>query len=61
MKSNDFIYIGEPVPKIDKNEHKEFLLNFQKAMLLSLTERGLLTDAHVDQVLERLTVQSNHK
>jgi len=61
MKHHEFVYIGEPVPKIDNSKHKEFLLNFQEAMLLSLTERGLLTKAQVDHLLERLTVQSKHK
>ena len=60
MKHNKFTYIGDSVPKIDKRKHEEFLRNFQKAMLLSLAERNLLTKAQVDQVLERLIVQSKY-
>ena len=61
MKHREFMYIGEPVPKIDNNKDKEFLQNFQEAMLLSLAERGLLTKAQVDLLLERLTMQSSRK
>jgi len=58
MNPRKFIYIGEPIPKIDKVEHKEFLLNFQKAMLLSLTERKLLTKNQAERVLDKLTIRS---
>jgi len=61
MNPREFVYIGKPVPKIDKTKHIEFLLNFQKAMLLSLAERGLLTKNQAERVLDKLTIKSNCK
>lgn len=61
MKHRDFIYVGEPVPKIDKTLHKEFLLNIQKAMLLSLEERELLTKKQAEYVFDKVTIKSNSK
>lgn len=61
MKHRDFIYVGEPVPKIDKTLHKEFLLNIQKAMLLSLEERELLTKKQAECVFDKVTIKSNSK
>ncbi|MCL2702760.1 MAG: hypothetical protein FWE91_04020 [Defluviitaleaceae bacterium] len=58
MKTREFIYIGEPIPSIDVNEHKEFLTNVQKAMLLSLVERKLLTKIQAERVLDELTIRS---
>ncbi|NLB81365.1 MAG: hypothetical protein GX800_07120 [Clostridiaceae bacterium] len=58
MKHRDFIYIGEPAPKIDKTLHKEFLLNVQKAMLLSLEERKLLTKKQAECVFDKVTIKS---
>ena len=56
MNPREFVYIGEPAPKIDQTEHSEFLLNLQKAMLLSLTERKLLTKTQAERALDALTV-----
>ena len=42
MERREYVYAGEPLPKIDVLEHKEFLLNFQKAMLSSLVKRKTL-------------------
>jgi hypothetical protein len=50
LKNREFKYIGEPIPEINKKEHKEFLLNFQNAMLLSLVERKLLTKDQAERV-----------
>ena len=61
MKQREFVYVGEPVPKIDKTIHKEFLLNFQKSMLLSLVGRNLLTKNQAERVLGVLAAQSNRK
>ena len=61
MKHRDFVYIGEPIPKIDKTLNREFLQNFQKAMLLSLVERELLTKNQAERVLDKITIHSNRK
>jgi len=57
MNPNEFVYNGEPIPEIDKTVHRDFLLNLQKAMLLSLVERKLLTKSQADQVLNIVTLQ----
>ena len=61
MSHREFVYVGEPVPKIDPALHKEFLLNFQRAMLLSLVERKLLTKGQAEQVADTLPTRSNRK
>jgi len=48
----EFVYVGEPVPKMDSTAHREFLQNLEQAMLLSLVERGLLTKEQAQQALE---------
>jgi len=55
MKPREFTYIGEPIPKFGGAEHKEFLRNFQKAMLLSLVERGLLSKDQAERVLDEVS------
>jgi len=59
MNPREFVYIGEPVPKINKPEHKEFLLNLQKAMIMSLEERKLLSKSQTERVLANLITKSN--
>ena len=54
MNPCEFIYINEPVQKIDEAEHKEFLVNIQNAMLLFLVERKLLTKEQAEQVLKAI-------
>ena len=61
MNPREFVYIGKPVPKIDKTVHKEFLQNFQKAMLLSLEERKLLTKKQTDLALDALMLVEKRK
>ena len=55
MKAREFVYIGEPIPKVKEN--KEFLMNVQKAMLLSLEERKLLTKDETDRALRHLAAR----
>jgi len=57
MKPRKFAYTGEPIPKIDTIEHKLFLENFQKAMILSLAERKLLTKNQAERVLEMVSAR----
>ena len=39
MKHREFIYVGDPVPEFNEQEHAAFLLNVQKSILLSLEKR----------------------
>ena len=58
MNPREFVCIGESIPEVVKIEHKEFLFNVQKAMLLSLVERKMLTKNQAEQVLYMLTTSS---
>lgn len=53
MKRKEFIYNGEPIPKIDEQKYAAFLVNIQKAILLSLEKRNLITKTQQERcVLE---------
>ena len=54
LAHREFIYIGEPLPKLNKNEHAAFFLNLQKGILLSLKQRNLLTPAQYQECLAEL-------
>ena len=54
MAHREFIYIGEPLPKLDEKEHVAFFLNLQKGILLSLKQRNLLTPAQYQECLTEL-------
>ena len=41
MAHREFIYIGEPLPKLNEKEHAAFFLNLQKGILLSLKQECL--------------------
>ena len=73
MKPREIEFDGKPVPKIDKDEHKDkhkdkcetehkkFLLNFQNAIILSLAERGLLTESQAEQAMDALISLSSRE
>jgi len=54
MKSREFVYIGSPAQKIEKQGNADFVTHLQKSMLLSLVKRGLLTSAQMDSVMAKL-------
>ena len=54
LAHREFIYIGEPLPKLDEKEHAAFFLNLQKGILLSLKQRNLLTPAQYQECLAEL-------
>ena len=54
LKHKDFVYIGEPVPELNAAEDAAFLLNLQKAVLLSLKEKMLLTASQYERCLDEL-------
>ena len=57
MKHREFIYVGEPVPELNEQEHAAFLMNFQKSILLSLEKRNLLTASQRERCLPELEKQ----
>ena len=50
----EFMYIGEPVPKIDLYAHSVFVLQLQKALLLSLVEKKLLSTSQMQRIMDEL-------
>jgi len=61
MKQSDYVYIGEPIPRIESPEHKDFLINFQKAMLQSLVTKKQLTAAQTEQVMDIIAKKTSFK
>lgn len=57
MKHREFVYVGEPVPELNGQEHAAFLMNIQRAILLSLEKRNLLTAAQRERCLLELEKQ----
>ena len=53
----EFVYVGEPVPRLNEQEHAAFLMNLQKAILLSLEQRKLLTHSQRERCLSELEKQ----
>ena len=59
MKHREFVYVGDPVPQLNEQEHAKFLLNVQKSILFSLEKRNLLTGSQRERCLTILENQYN--
>ncbi|MCI8561548.1 MAG: hypothetical protein HFH03_10585 [Dorea sp.] len=57
MKHREFIYAGEPVPELNEREYAAFLMNFQRAILISLEKRNLLTTSQQERCVLELEKQ----
>ena len=57
LKQREFVYVGEPIPKIDKYKNADFLLNLQKSMLLSLARRKLLNTSQTERIMAEIERQ----
>lgn len=57
MKHREFIYVGDPVPELNGQEHAAFLMNIQRAIVLSLEKRKLLTSSQRERCLVELEKQ----
>ena len=53
-KKNEYVYTGEAVPKIDKQDNAGFVINYQRAILRALVKRELLTPEQCEQCIEEL-------
>ena len=53
----EFVYVGDPVPELNEQEHAAFLMNIQKSILLSLEKRKLLTHSQRERCLVELEKQ----
>lgn len=54
VKHREFTYVGEDIPELDEREYAAFLMNFQRAILLSLEKRNLLTASQRERCLPEL-------
>ena len=59
MMPRNFVYVGDPIPPIDSNKNTGFICGLQKAMLLSLVKRKLLTTSQMEQVLEHIQTKDS--
>jgi len=56
-KEREWVYVGDTIPKITKENHPDFILNYQKSILLSLVKRNLLTLSQCERCMEELERQ----
>lgn len=57
LKHREFVYVGDPAPEINEQEHAAFLMNMQRAILLSLEKRKLLTASQRERCMVELEKQ----
>jgi len=55
---NEYIYTGGELPRINKEEHPKFILNYQASILLALVKRKLLTHSQYEKCVDALKRQS---
>ncbi len=61
MKYKEFVYTGEPISELNEKEYTMFFMNIQKAILLSLEKRNILTSLQREQCLLKLEKQYKSK
>lgn len=54
MSHKDYIYIGDPIPKLSRKNNAAFLLHLQEAVIFSLEKRKMLTSTQCDQCIAEL-------
>ena len=54
MKNWVFVHIEESVPEIYNHISTEFLLNYQRSMLLALVEKELLSTSQMERCMEEI-------
>jgi len=60
-KEREFVYVGEPIPKIDPVKNADFLLQLPQSMLLSLVQKKLLNASQMERVMDELENQHYRK
>jgi len=58
-KEREFVYVGDPIPKINEAGNADFILHYQKSILLSLVKRNLLTLSQCERCMDELEGQRN--
>jgi hypothetical protein len=54
MKHREFVYVGEQIPKVDKEDTADFVRIYQRSILLSLVKRNLLTLSQCERCMDEL-------
>lgn len=54
MEHREFKYVGDEKINLMENENAEFLLNFQKAILIALEKKQLLTRSQRERCYEMI-------
>ena len=61
MSHREFFYVGEDLPEQSIRENKEFLLKVQKALLMSLEKRMLISAVQRERCIDELEKQNENK
>jgi len=61
VKAREFVYAGDPVSEINEQEYAAFFMNMQRAVLLSLEKRSLLTASQRERCIAALEKQYNQE
>lgn len=61
MKNKEYILETAHQPDIDKLDCKDFKINFQRAILLSLLENRKLTQAQFEACMDKVVQATPHK
>ncbi len=61
MKHRSFLYTGGAAPELNPKEHPAFFLNMQRAVLMSLEKKKLLTSSQRERCMEILEEQYGQK
>ncbi len=61
MKHRSFLYTGGAAPELSPKEHPAFFLNMQRAVLMSLEKKKLLTSSQRERCMEILESQYGQK
>jgi hypothetical protein len=56
-KNNEYTYVGEPIPKVTREQHADFIINYQKSILYALVEKRLITPTQCEKCIEELEYQ----
>lgn len=54
LKHRDYIYVGDPIPELNEQQHAAFLNHLQKAILCSLHQRGLIHSSQKERCLAEI-------
>lgn len=61
LSHREFFYVGDKFSDLNYRENSDFLLNVQKALILSLEKRKLITAVQRKQCIAELERQNDRK